>query len=90
MTIQRVKVLRSTHFDLITDDHLRSLAFNLRCSTIELVEYFMKKGILELYSEVDSTTMNKIRESGISSVIDSLDMLGNNFGEVYKREKDDN
>jgi len=90
MTTERAKVLRSTHLDSTTDDHLRGLAFNLRCSKTELIEYFIKKGILELYSETDSVTMNKIRESGISSVTDSLDMLGNNFGEVHKREKDDN
>lgn len=66
---QNPKVLRSVHMDLNVDDHLRALAFTLKLSKAELINYFVQKGIQDLYNESDFATIRNIQKNGLTPLM---------------------
>lgn len=43
-------VLRSLHLPVKLDDHLRALAFQLRCNKSELIRFFAAEGLHQVYT----------------------------------------
>jgi len=55
-------VLRSVNLPMWMDDHLRGLAYALRCSKSELIRFFVLNGLNEAYRQIGPKLDEATRE----------------------------